>query len=406
MGRRPKSDAAVQYRIGDAVVTVATSTTQYLNAKGFIASLMARGVSPATAALYARTAARSISKGRAAQPTTIANVAELTSVRAYWRWISESYEARVRPVRRVLLLDAKQVGRLRCHAIVPPSPNKFVPRLLAYASVRLDAATKTATPIPARFDWVPTDRWTLHVPAKDVPSHQDPCIECTCLELTTEQLEVLAAAFEDAWGHRDIGRMPPEALLFGALPPDHNVPARTTSKAMSVVALTVPSPLSDALVPLQGSVTADVNAFRQRLAERRVDHVVISRAADPAGFAAVLAHYGVVDVPEGVAPSNVVQASPPIAAPPAHWPSPEEARAQRDRELSGLALTLVPPVEDSGAVPIPIAAPPPPDDWSWRKPDEGGPPVPPEVAAQMTGTWLEQTHAEFHRQFPGMKPTS
>ncbi len=400
MGRRPKADADVHLMVGDTAVTVATSTVQTINAKAFILALIERRVSPAIAGLYARTAARSIRAGRAMEPDLITNVAERTSVRAYWRWATESYARRVAPVRRKLQIDGIQVARLRCGSLVPPGPEKRVPRVVEQAQVRLDPQTRTSQFIPPRFDWVRCDSWTLHIPASDVPVHQDPCAECLMYELTAEQVEVVAAAFEDAWGHRDLAKMPPEALLFGPQPPD-GTGHKNSRHVGTIVGLVSPdSPVRDALVPLRALVAEDRNSFMARASERHLSYLVLERSADSALFLRVLEALGIPDREPGTAPSNRPWPvpAPPLPVPPWMLEQPVQPAAP--------VLALVPPIE-SGPVPTALQDPPsaPASEWTgeWQKPDNG-PPVPPEVAAQLSGSWWQKSSAEFEQQFSHLLP--
>jgi len=118
--------------------------------------------------------------------------------------------------------------------------------------------------------------------------HTDPCLDCAPLELTPELLEVIAKGFEDAYGHRDLARVPAECFLFGQ-PPRNS--ARTPDEATAagrVVALLPRGVLADNITHLRGYVTQQDDAFRSRLAEGQVDVVVISRELAGKRFASLL----------------------------------------------------------------------------------------------------------------------
>ncbi len=342
MARRPKSDPDVHYVIGGIPIVVGTSTVQTINVKGFVTALVARGVSHVVAALYARTAARSIRAGRAYTPDAITTMQERTAVRAYWRWVGDTYHARLTPLRVALRLDNAQLGRLRCHSLVPPTPDKRVPKVTVPPQVYLNSETREARATPAQYDWVSCPSWTLHIPpAHDAPVHKDPCVECWVWELSPEQVEAIAKAFEDAWGHRDLACMPPDALLFGSKPLDFAVPSRRAGRAGRIVALAAPdTALAESLVALHGVLTVDRAAFLERIAEHRTECIVLTRSADPVLYAHVLSTIGAADsVVEEPAPVD----HPPLPKPEPRLPPPPWMTEQPSGYVPPPVLALVPP---------------------------------------------------------------
>ncbi len=140
---------------------------------------------------------------------------------------------------------------------------------------------------PPEYGWVESSAWTLHLPPKPCAFHKDPCLTCTAVELTAPQLEVIAAAFEKAWGHRDPSSVPPECPLFGTPPREGGPADRKTESIGRVVALLPDSALADALRQVRAHVTAAPEAFIDSLSGG-ADVIVISRAAAGARYEAVL----------------------------------------------------------------------------------------------------------------------
>ncbi len=292
MSRRPASDILVPHTIDGVVFKIATSTLTHLpSAPGFIHALVAKGVSAHVAGVYARLAAKVIREGRAGSPETVAAPGERTAINAYWSWVETSYHVRVRNVIRALAHSDVREGIewLRVGSLVPPTPGKTIPRLTKMPTITLDSTTQAAASTPAEFGWFETSAWTLHVPrSAKVSVHTDPCLDCTPIELTPEQLEAIAAAFQDAWGHRDLQKVPAQCFLFGT-PPRSG--ARTVQEAAAVgrtVALLAPCVLADTITNLHGYVTKDHDAFRSRLTEGEVDVVVISREVAGKRFMGIL----------------------------------------------------------------------------------------------------------------------
>jgi hypothetical protein len=249
-------------------------------APAFLGALLDRGgVSPRIACEYVRLAARLKRQGRLSDPNNQHRV-EGTAANAYWRWAGESYAQRVQPVIRALpQVDLKRaLPYLRRAALIPPFEGKLVPRMVAPAQAVLDAETRTATVAPPTFNMVPCSDWTLHVPAKPVPAHADPCLTCMTVDLSVEHVEIIANAFEQAWGHRQLEKVPPDCLLFGEPPRAYTGESIVLAKAGRIVALCEPGAAAEALNTIGAKVTMDVDSFLARLAEG-ADSVFISRAA-------------------------------------------------------------------------------------------------------------------------------
>jgi hypothetical protein len=258
-------------------------------AAAFLGALLDRGgISAPVACEYVRLAARLKRQGRLNDENNQHTV-EATAANAYWRWAGQSYATRVQPVIRALSqVDLKRaLPYLRRSALIPPFEGKLVPRMVALPQAVLDSETRAAAVAPPSFSLVPCLGWTLHVPTKAVPVHADPCLTCLTIDLSAEQVETIAVAFEQAWGHRQLEKVPSDYLLFGEPPRTYTGEGVVLAKAGRVVALCEPGAAVEALNSIGAKVTADVDSFLARLAEG-ADSVFISRAA--AGDLAVLAH--------------------------------------------------------------------------------------------------------------------
>ncbi len=282
MGRRPASDIAIPIQVSGVSFRVASSTLKHLPATPiFLQHLLGRGVSAAVAGEYTRVVAKMIRDGLINAPDRVTRLNERTAAKAYWAWIESSYDARVQPVLRAFSDDyvRKGIKWLRVHSLVGPAHGKRIPRIVKMAQLHLDGSTMSAVMTPAEVAWVETSAVTLHVPTKPVPAHSDPCADCIPFELEPEQVEVLAAAFERTWGHRDVSRVPADALLFGTPPLEGGSAVQVdTSPVERIVGLAPAGQVSDALTQLGGSVARTPEAFRARLAEG-VDIVFVSRSA-------------------------------------------------------------------------------------------------------------------------------
>lgn len=292
MSRRPAADVAVPLTIDQISFRLATSTLTHLpDAAAFIQAQLRKGISPPVAAEYARLTAKAMRLGYAADPSRVISRPERTAVNAYWAWTEGAYHARVTPVLRAFAQHdiRKSLPWLRVGSVVPPRLGKQIPRLTQVAQLKLDEETKEASMTPAQYGWVDAERvWTLHLPPAACPAHQDPCLTCVPVVLTMEQLEVVAAAFEKAWGHRDLHRVPAECPLFGT-PPLEGGPAERKAQSLGRVAALIPeSALAGAVRQLRGHVTEDVESFRARLADKDTDVIVISKAVAGPHLAALL----------------------------------------------------------------------------------------------------------------------
>lgn len=241
-------------------------------AHGFLSALIARGrVSPANAAYYVKLVARFRRQGRLNIPEALIQRVEKTAANAYWRWCGETYAARVRPVLAALKNDDVLAGHrwLRRGSLVPASEGKIIQWRM------LPVPTKPGeSPQPQRtIAEEPCSVWTLHVPRKaTTPVHTDPCPDCACVKLTLEQVEVIATAFENAWGHRNLAAVPAECFLFGTPPIDSKVETQLASTAR-IVAVVPDGALAAALEQLGASVSRESLAFADRV--QAVDTAVV-----------------------------------------------------------------------------------------------------------------------------------
>jgi hypothetical protein len=225
--------------------------------------------------------ARLRKQGRLDRPEQIVHNTERTAANAYHRWQADSYRERVHHVTRAFANDdvRRGVAWLRVGSVQPPSEGKVVPRLTGMGEVVLNSETMTASATPATFGWFPCDKWTLHVPRAECAAHQDPCVDCTVIELDGDKLEVIAQAFEKAWGHRNLHTVPAECSLFGEPPREwddkETVPEPTDTGR--IVALIPRGALASALGQLRGAVTDDLASFDANL-QQGADVLIIARS--------------------------------------------------------------------------------------------------------------------------------
>lgn len=243
-------------------------------APGMLNDLLARGkVSPANASHYVVLAARLRRLGRLNMPEAIVRRVEKTAANAFWRWAAESYGGRVRPVLEALKSDDVRQGIrwLRRGSLVPPLPGKVLRWRLLPVPTKPGEAPQPRQTIAEE----PCSVWTLHVPKRaSTPVHEDPCPDCSIVKLTLEQVEVIATAFADAWGHRDLSAVPAECFLFGTPPIDGKIESQLAPTAR-VVAVAPDGALSAALDQLGASVSRESLAFIDRAREDRTAAVVI-----------------------------------------------------------------------------------------------------------------------------------
>lgn len=249
-------------------------------APALLNDLLARGrVSPSNASHYVILAARLRRLGRLNMPEAIVRRVEKTAANAYHRWAAESYGVRIRPVLDALKNDDVRAGVrwLRRGSLVPPLPGKVLRWRLLPVPTKPGEAPQPRQTIAEE----PCTVWTLHVPRRaSIPVHEDPCPDCSIVKLTLEQVEVIATAFQDAWGHRDLNTVPAECFLFGTPPIDGKVDTQLASTAR-VVAVAPDGALAAALDQLGASVSRESLAFIDRVREAGTAAVVIDFRAVP-----------------------------------------------------------------------------------------------------------------------------
>lgn len=300
MGRRPKSDTAVRVRVAGVLTYLPQSVLTLLpEAVRFADHLVEnRRCDAVTALRYARLVAYAKRDGEVMAPHLITKQPNLTAVRAYWRWIEIHYDARVMPVIKALPHVRDLVGHLRISSLVPPLEGKMIPKR---GAPRFTANPMEGGVAELSLEWVPSTAWTLHVPPKPkrpensepneppivVPPHQDPCADCAALELSTEQLQVVASVFHAAWGARNPpGVWPPqdlapESFLFGQPPPTsiYAHQGKDREKVGRIAALVADGPIADTVEQFRGVVTSQPRAFLDRLQQQSADVVVLERTA-------------------------------------------------------------------------------------------------------------------------------
>lgn len=236
------------------------------DAQAFLTGLLDKGsVSVTTAQQYVKLVARLRRQRRLAAPDLIALTPERTAANAYHAWAATSYGFRAQLVTDALGAQGEKlrpaIPWLRRGSLVPPSPEKRIPM--------------PVNPITEMRDYVPCDKWTLHVPKSDVRPHTDPCADCETVELTDAQVVVIAEAFAQAWGSRDVfWTTPADARLLGE-PPLGGYGEKP--RQVEVVALSGRTTVSDALARAEVLVTRSVNAFVDLLREG-VDGIYLERA--------------------------------------------------------------------------------------------------------------------------------
>ena len=253
-------------------------------AQAFLDGLTARGsLAMANVVLYVKLVAKLKRMGRLHQyDTLLPNRFERTAARAYWRWVRESYDARVRPVLAAFSNSDLRRGiqLLRISSIVPPSPDKKLYR----RTLRMTHPGPGQAQQPDYVIDACPDKWTLHVPIDaSTPWHNDPCIDqCDVVKIETpEQLEAVRIAIEKAWGHSDLSKLPRDAFLFGQPPIVEGVAQPDTDK--HVVALADRHTKAGALVEAAGgSYATQPDIFATRLqGDQPADVIVIDFSATP-----------------------------------------------------------------------------------------------------------------------------
>ena len=261
----------------------AKSIEDFPEANAFLDGLVARGsIAVAACVLYVKLAAKLRRTGRLHQPETLANRTERTAARAYWKWVRENYDLRVRPVLTAFSNSDLRRGiqLLRVSSIVPPSPDK---KLYRRTLVMTHPGPGHVQQPDYVIDACP-DLWTLHVPIDaSTPWHNDPCIDqCDVVKVSTpEQLEAVRIAIEKAWGHSDLSKLPRDAFLFGQ-PPISEAPIDDTTSAHIVALTDRHSKIGGAIEALGGSYAIQPDVFATRLqGDQPADVVVIDFSTTP-----------------------------------------------------------------------------------------------------------------------------
>ncbi len=318
-------------------------------AHGFLTALLARGkVSPANASYYVRLVARLRRLGRLNVPEAIIHRVEKTAANAYHRWANETYVTRLRPVLDALKSDDVRAGYrwLRRGSLVPA----FEGKKIQWRMLPVPPKPGESKPLPAIAE-EPCSVWTLHVPkTANTPVHTDPCPDCTCVKLTMEQVGVVADAFENAWGHRNLDAVPAECFLFGTPPIDSKLDVQLAPTAR-VVAVVPDGALAQALDQLGASVSRESTAFVDRVQAADTATVVIDfRAVDPERIDAVLAAVHAAAV-RWLGAHATVEVVPPAPLPTNNLPLPGAATNVYGDEV--VRETAEFPI----APPVPIAPP-------------------------------------------------
>jgi hypothetical protein len=248
------------------------------------------------AEMYVKLVARLRRQGRLADVELIHHRSERTAANAFLKWQRETYALRAREVARAFPRHdiAARVRFLRRHSLVQPYDGKQIP--VATMPKPIEGSLAENFPIPllgsqpqlrivdsnSKEDlvvtWGPTDKWTLHVPSRLTMPHVDPCPECLAIELDEAQLNVIAGAFEKAWGHRDLTLVPPEAYLFGAPPSDSDIGERALRGEKAVAFVRNGCVRADVLAKDGVSVVGELAPFVERLGDG-VEGVYLSREA-------------------------------------------------------------------------------------------------------------------------------
>lgn len=258
----------------------ASLIASFPEARAFLEALVAREVSPPVAAQYVKLAGRLRKQGRLNQPEAIVHNVERTAANAYHRWRRESYVSNTQALVRAFANEdlRRGIAWLRRSSLVHPYPGKVVRTLASMSQLQLDPETQEAVAVPPTFVEAPCTVWTLHVPRSASPVHVDPCPNCVTIELDDAKLLAVAEAFERAWGHRDLTKVPPECPLFGESPPvdedaEHVAAVKPGGK---IVALLPAGALAGVLNNLGAVVSERPEVFAARAAEG-ADVLVVGR---------------------------------------------------------------------------------------------------------------------------------
>jgi hypothetical protein len=354
-------------------------------AQGFLLGLTARGtLSVSNVIYYVKIAATLKRQGRLHHPDALVQRLDRTAARAYWRWIRETYDARVSPLLAMFANSdlTRGVQWIRRSALVPPSPSKVLYRRLMPVP---PLPGETARPPSMALDPCP-NLWTLHVPqTRDVPVHTDPCLDCAVVKIENEaQLNMIAVAFEKAWGHRILDAVPGDAFLFGQPPLVDQVLHETKTQRILALIGNSHSTLAGSVNAIGGSATTSTTVFADRLqADPPADAVLIDFAGAapeqlPSVIAEVLAaglrwhgarvQAGQAKIAAAALPLRFSPNEPlpdwdslpgPVPAGLAHE-VPHTVPAEVTQEIAAPPVALVPPLPAPPAPNVPFV----PTDWS------------------------------------------
>lgn len=275
-----KNPVTITVSTGVAFTFQAGLIAGFPEARAFLETLIAREVSPPVASQYVKLAGRLRKQGRLNQPEQLVHNVERTAANAYHRWRRETYEGIVRDMIRGFANDdlRRGIGWLRRSSLVHPYEGKVIRVVAGVPQLQLDTETQQAVAVPATFADVPCTVWTLHVPRSAVPVHTDPCADCVVIELDGAKLELVAQAFERAWGHRDLTKLPPESPLFGEPPPISEDAAHVAAvkPGGKIVALLPAGALAGVLNNLGAVVSDRPEVFAARAAEG-ADVLIVGR---------------------------------------------------------------------------------------------------------------------------------
>lgn len=272
---------------GTAIQFSKRALVEFPEARAFLTHLTTVGsISLSVAVQYTKMAARLKRQGRLTDSRLLVHPIERTSANAYWKWCAEAYAIRTAPLIHAFADDdfRKGVSWIRRHDLVPPFEGKTITRMTALGTLALDGDTKAVSATPARYEQTPCTTWTLNVVKAPSPAphqHQDPCGSCVTFEIDAKRGAAIMQAISLAWGHTELEKIPPEALLFGQPPLDSTAGAAagaaSTQTPDRIVALLPAGRFADAVEALGGTVARDGAAFELLVQQRQPDVVVVAR---------------------------------------------------------------------------------------------------------------------------------
>lgn len=277
-----KSYRCVEFSVAGITVRLADSVVSVLpEAPLFVRWLAAKGkISLTSCVEYARRVANAKREGRWRTPKLSAYNIEATALRAYWRWIAQTYEERTRTAVGVLRahqhdITERVLHRLRVGCLVPPYPGKVV-----YAA--------DPTNPPAFVSWQPCTTWTLHVPGPNdsndyrvMPETVPPNYTMVVYRLSQVEIEAIAESFYAAWGKEAvISEMPGAAPLFGEPPLAEDAEPLTVSKDERMTAFVERGTAAEQWVTyLRGSSTDTVKTFVDRMRAQMPRFILLDHRA-------------------------------------------------------------------------------------------------------------------------------